>query len=208
MPAEPAPQFVVVLDVEGVLTPEIWIAVADRFGADELRRTTKDEPDYAKLMQGRIDTLAGLGLGLSDIQGVIAQLEPLDGAKDFLDRLRSVTQVVLLSDTFEEFIGPLMAKLGFPTILCHRLQGVDDRIVGFVPRIENQKMAAVHGFQAMNYRVVAAGDSFNDLNMIDAADAGFLFRSPPAIVAQRSDLAAFETYDELFCALTQVINAS
>ncbi|MCB0992940.1 MAG: bifunctional phosphoserine phosphatase/homoserine phosphotransferase ThrH [Acidimicrobiales bacterium] len=208
MPAEPAPQFVVVLDVEGVLTPEIWIAVADRFGADELRRTTKDEPDYAKLMQGRIDTLAGLGLGLSDIQGVIAQLEPLDGAKDFLDRLRSVTQVVLLSDTFEEFIGPLMAKLGFPTILCHRLQVVDDRIVGFVPRIENQKMAAVHGFQAMNYRVVAAGDSFNDLNMIDAADAGFLFRSPPAIVAQRSDLAAFETYDELFCALTQVINAS
>ena len=208
MPAEPAPQFVVVLDVEGVLTPEIWIAVADRFGADELRRTTKDEPDYAKLMQGRIDTLAGLGLGLSDIQGVIAQLDPLDGAKDFLDRLRSVTQVVLLSDTFEEFIGPLMAKLGFPTILCHRLQVVDDRIVGFVPRIENQKMAAVHGFQAMNYRVVAAGDSFNDLNMIDAADAGFLFRSPPAIVAQRSDLAAFETYDELFCALTQVINAS
>ena len=208
MPAEPAPQFVVVLDVEGVLTPEIWIAVADRFGADELRRTTKDEPDYAKLMQGRIDTLAGLGLGLSDIQGVIAQLEPLDGAKDVLDRLRSVTQVVLLSDTFEEFIGPLMAKLGFPTILCHRLQVVDDRIVGFVPRIENQKMAAVHGFQAMNYRVVAAGDSFNDLNMIDAADAGFLFRSPPAIVAQRSDLAAFETYDELFCALTQVINAS
>lgn len=208
MPAEPAPQFVVVLDVEGVLTPEIWIAVADRFGADELRRTTKDEPDYAKLMQGRIDTLADLGLGLSDIQGVIAQLEPLDGAKDFLDRLRSVTQVVLLSDTFEEFIGPLMAKLGFPTILCHRLQVVDDRIVGFVPRIENQKMAAVHRFQAMNYRVVAAGDSFNDLNMIDAADAGFLFRSPPAIVAQRSDLAAFETYDALFCALTEVINAS
>lgn len=208
MPAEPAPQFVVVLDVEGVLTPEIWIAVADRFGADELRRTTKDEPDYAKLMQGRIDTLADLGLGLSDIQGVIAQLEPLDGAKEFLDRLRSVTQVVLLSDTFEEFIGPLMAKLGFPTILCHRLQVVDDRIVGFVPRIENQKMAAVHGFQAMNYRVVAAGDSFNDLNMIDAADAGFLFRSPPAIVAQRSDLAAFETYDELFCALTEVIYAS
>lgn len=202
MPAEPAPQFVVVLDVEGVLTPEIWLAVADRFGADELRRTTKDEPDYAKLMQGRIDALQARGLGLSDIQAVIAELEPLDGAKDFLDELRSVTQVVLLSDTFEEFIGPLMAKLGYPTILCHRLQVADDVIVGFVPRVVNQKQAAVRAFQAMNYRVIAAGDSFNDLNMIDAADYGFLFRSPPAIAASRSDLSAFVAYDDLFDALS------
>lgn len=192
----------VVLDVEGVLTPEIWIALATEFGLDELRRTTKDEPDYAALMQGRIDALNDNGIRLPQICKVIHTLEPLPGAADFLDTLRAEIQVVLLSDTFEQFIGPLMSQLGQPAILCHRLD-VDEtgRVRAFRPRVHEQKRRAVEAFQDMNYRVFAAGDSFNDLKMIDAADAGFLFKAPPAIAASRPDLEAFEEYDDLLHAL-------
>lgn len=192
----------VVLDVEGVLTPEIWIALATEFGIDSLRRTTKDEPDYAKLMQGRIDALTEQNITIEQIQKVIGTLEPLPGAHAFLDELRSETQVVLLSDTFEQFIAPLMAQLDWPAILCHRLT-IDEtgRILAFTPRIDEQKRAAVHAFQSMNFTVFAAGDSFNDLKMIDAADVGYLFKAPPAIAAERSDLDAYEEYDELLDAL-------
>lgn len=189
-----------VLDVEGVLTPEIWIALADEFDIPELRRTTKDEPDYGLLMAGRIDILGQHDITIDQICTVIAGLKPLDGAKEFLDDLRAETQVILLSDTFEQFIGPLMAQLGYPTILCHRLDIEEGRIVGFAPRVDDQKRRAVQGFQSQNYRVLAAGDSFNDLRMIDAADAGFLFRAPEAIKADRSDLQAFEAYTDLAAA--------
>jgi len=196
-------QSIVTLDVEGVLTPEIWIALAEEFGIDALRRTTKDEPDYGLLMKGRLNELASHDITIHHIQDVIARLRPLDGARDFLDTLRSEIQVVLLSDTFEQFIGPLMAQLGHPTILCHRLQIHDDRIVDFMPRIPNQKRCAVESFRAMNYRVIAAGDSFNDLHMIDAAHHGFLFKAPAAIQAERNDLLAYETYAELLTAIRQ-----
>ena len=197
-------QALVTLDVEGVLTPEIWIALAEAFGIDTLRRTTKDEPDYGLLMKGRINELTAHDLTIHDIQGVIAGLEPLEGAREFLDTLRSEIQVVLLSDTFEQFIGPLMAHLGHPTILCHRLQIEDSRVVDFTPRVDNQKRCAVEAFRAMNYGVIAAGDSFNDLQMIDAAHHGFLFKAPAAIQADRSDLPAFETYDDLLGAIREI----
>lgn len=206
-PVNPPPQCMVVLDVEGVLTPEIWIALATEFGIDVLRRTTKDEPDYARLMQGRIDALAAHDITIQQIQKVIETLEPLTGAHAFLDQLRSETQVVLLSDTFEQFIGPLMAQLDWPAILCHRLT-IDEtgRIAAFRPRVEEQKREAVRAFQSMNYRVFAAGDSFNDLKMIDAADVGFLFKAPAAIAAERPDLAAFDDYDDLLDALRSARN--
>jgi phosphoserine/homoserine phosphotransferase len=195
-------QSVVTLDVEGVLTPEIWIALATRYDIDELRRTTKDEPDYGKLMQFRIDVLGRHGIALRAIQEVIAELEPLDGARAFLDELRSQTQVVLLSDTFEQFITPLMVKLGSPTVFCHRLDVAESGMIrSFTPRIADQKREAVEAFQRLNFAVIAAGDSFNDLSMIDAADAGFLFRAPPAIAAARHDLAAYEDYDDLLGAI-------
>lgn len=204
-------QQVVVLDVEGVLTPEIWVAVADATGVEALRRTTQDEPDYQKLMQGRIDALAENGVCLSDIQQVVAGLRPLPGSGDFLDALRARTQVVLLSDTFEQFISPLMAQLSNPTILCHRLDVIDDCIVRFAPRIADQKRRAVEAFHGLNYRVLAAGDSFNDLSMIDEADVGFLFRAPQRIRDQRNDLEAFDSYDDLlgaFAAATEAHEAS
>ncbi len=182
------------LDVEGVLTPEIWVAVADEFNISRLRRTTQDEPDYAALMAGRIAALAEHNIGLADIQRVIAKLTPIDGASQFLDELRRTTQVILLSDTFEQFIGPLMAQLGHPTILCHSLDIEADRIVGFTPRLTSQKKRAVEVFQAMGYHVVAAGDSFNDLEMIDAADVGMLFRAPVGICAERPDLECYDSY--------------
>ena len=166
----------VVLDVEGVLVPEIWIAVAERTGIDALRRTTRDEPDYDVLMRDRLDLLARHGLGLSAIQATIGELTPLPGAVAFLDDLRARTPVVLLSDTFAEFAGPLMAQLGRPTILCHNLEVVDDRIVGYRLRMADQKRHAVEAFQALGYRVLASGDSYNDVSMLLAADAGFLFR--------------------------------
>lgn len=191
----------VVLDVEGVLVPEIWIAVAERTGIEELRRTTRDEPDYDVLMRYRLDLLARHGLGLRAIQATIGELAPLPGAKAFLDDLRTRTPVVLLSDTFAEFAGPLMAQLDRPTILCHNLEVVNDRIVGYRLRMADQKRHAVQAFQALGYRVLASGDSYNDVSMLLAADAGFLFRSPERVQQEFPQLPAFETYEELAAAL-------
>ena len=164
--------------MEGVLTPEIWIAVAEKTGIPALRRTTRDEPDYDKLMRGRLEILDQHGLKLSDIQAVIGSLEPLDGANAFLDELRSLVQVVILSDTFEQFASPLLSKLAWPSLLCHRLIVENDRIAGYQIRIAEQKEKAVTAFQSMNYQVIAAGDSFNDIGMISKADVGYLFRAP------------------------------
>jgi phosphoserine / homoserine phosphotransferase len=191
----------VTLDVEGVLLPEIWIAVAERTGIEELRRTTRDEPDYDVLMRYRLDLLDRHGLGLAKITEVIGSLEPLPGAAEFLDALRARTPVVLLSDTFAEFAGPLMAQLGRPTILCHNLVVEDDRIVGYRLRMADQKRHAVEAFRSMGYRVLAAGDSYNDTTMLLAADAGFLFRAPDRVKDEFPQLPAFETYDELSAAL-------
>lgn len=187
--------------MEGVLTPEIWIAVAEKTGIPELRRTTRDEPDYDKLMKGRLVLLEKHGLKLSDIQGVIAALPLLPGAKDFLDTLRSLSQVVILSDTFEQFAQPLMRQLGMPTLLCHRLVVEDDRIVDYKIRIPDQKQKAVAAFKLMNYRVIAAGDSFNDTAMLGEADIGFLFHAPLNIVQRFPQFRAFDTYRDLLDAI-------
>ena len=192
----------VTLDVEGVLLPEIWIAVAERTGIEELRRTTRDEPDYDVLMQYRLDLLERHGLGLAEITKVIGELSPLPGAAEFLDSLRARVPVVLLSDTFAEFARPLMAQLGHPTILCHNLVVEDDRIVGYRLRMADQKRHAVLAFQSLGYRVLASGDSYNDVSMLLAADRGFLFRAPDRVKAEFPQLQAFETYDELRAALT------
>jgi phosphoserine/homoserine phosphotransferase len=191
----------VALDVEGVLLPEIWIAVAERTGIEELRRTTRDEPDYDALMRYRLDILERHGIGLSAITKVIGELAPLPGAVDFLDDLRARVPVVLLSDTFAEFAGPLMEQLGKPMLLCHNLVVVDDRIVGYRLRMADQKRHAVEAFRSLGYRVVASGDSYNDVSMLLAADAGFLFRAPDAVQAAFPQLPAFETYDDLRAAL-------
>jgi phosphoserine / homoserine phosphotransferase len=190
-------QTVVTLDLEGVLVPEIWIAVAERTGIDELRRTTRDEPDYDKLMRGRIELLDRHGLTMSLIADVIAGLAPLDGAKAFLDDLRTRTQVILLSDTFEQFGRPLMAQLGWPTLLCHRLVIVQDRIVGYRLRMADQKRHAVEAFRALNFRVVAAGDSYNDTAMLAAANAGFLFHAPANVRAEFPQFPAVDSYHDL-----------
>ena len=194
-------QTIVTLDVEGVLVPEIWIAVAERTGVEGLRRTTRDEPDYDALMRSRLDLLAEHGLTMSQIGDVIAGLRPLDGACEFLDELRSRTQVVLLSDTFEQFARPLMRQLGWPTVLCHRLVVADDRIVDYRLRQSNQKQHAVEALQALNYQVVAAGDSYNDTTMLSAADHGYLFRAPANVITEFPQFAAFETYDDLRAAI-------
>jgi phosphoserine/homoserine phosphotransferase len=194
----------VTLDVEGVLVPEIWIAVAERTGIEALRRTTRDEPDYDVLMRGRLRLLDEHGLTLSLIAEVIDGLGPLPGAREFLDELRSRTQVVLLSDTFEQFARPLMRQLGWPTLLCHRLVVDDDRIVGYALRMADQKRHAVRAFQALNYRVVAAGDSYNDTAMLLAADVGFLFHAPDNVRAEFPQLPALDDYDAL---LAQILGA-
>ena len=199
-------QTIVTLDLEGVLVPEIWIAVAERTGIADLRRTTRDEPDYDVLMHYRIDLLAKHGLTMSLIQDVIAGLVPLPGAVEFLDELRSRTQVVLLSDTFEQFAEPLMRQLGMPTILCHRLIVENDRITGYQLRMPDPKRAAVHGFQALNYRVIAAGDSYNDTSMLLAAEAGFLFHSPPNVQEQFPQLPALDTFPELLERITAALS--
>jgi phosphoserine/homoserine phosphotransferase len=191
----------VTLDVEGVLVPEIWIAVAERTGIAELRRTTRDEPDYDALMRHRLDLLERHGIGLQAITKVISEMAPLPGAVDFLDELRERSPVVLLSDTFAEFAAPLMAQLGRPTVLCHNLDVEDDRIVGYRLRRPDQKRHAVEAFRSMGYRVLAAGDSYNDTSMLLAADAGFLFRAPERVRAEFPQLPAFERYDELSAAL-------
>ena len=194
-------QTIVTLDVEGVLVPEIWIAVAERTGIDGLRRTTRDEPDYDVLMRYRLDLLDEHALTMSLIADVIDGLEPLDGARAFLDDLRAETQVVLLSDTFEQFARPLMRQLGWPTVLCHRLVVTDDRIIDYRLRQPNQKQRAVEALRALNYRVVAAGDSYNDTTMLGAADEGYLFHAPPNVIAEFPQFPALDTYEELLAAI-------
>jgi len=190
-------QAIVTLDMEGVLTPEIWIAVAEKTGIPELRRTTRDEPNYDTLMKGRLQLLDRHGLKLSDIQKVIAGLDPLPGGRAFLDELRSLVQVVILSDTFEQFAAPLMQGLNWPTLLCHRLIVENDRIVNYQIRIPEQKQKAVAAFKAMNYRVIAAGDSFNDTTMLAEADAGFLFHAPANVKARFPQFKAVDAYSDL-----------
>jgi phosphoserine/homoserine phosphotransferase len=196
-------QSLVTLDVEGVLIPEVWIAVAERTGIAGLRRTTRDEPDYDTLMRSRLELLDEHGLTMSLIEDVIAGLTPLEGAREFLDELRERTQVVLLSDTFEQFARPLMRQLGWPTVLCHRLVIDDDRIVDYRLRQPDQKRRAVEAFRELNYRVVAAGDSYNDTTMLAAADAGFLFRAPDNVIEEFPQFPALRRYDELLAALTE-----
>lgn len=197
-----AKQTLVTLDLEGVLVPEIWIAVAERTGIDALRRTTRDEPDYDRLMQYRLDVLDEHGLTLPVIADVIDGLGPLPGAKDFLDELRRRTQVILLSDTFEQFAAPLMVHLGMPTILCHRLVIDGERILDYRLRQPDQKRRAVEAFRALDYRVVAAGDSYNDTTMLAAADAGFLFHAPDNVVAEFPQFVALDDYEALLDAIT------
>ena len=197
----PAQQTIVTLDLEGVLVPEIWIAVAERTGIEALRRTTRDEPDYDVLMRGRLTLLHEHGLSMTTIADVIATLAPLEGARDFLDALRLKSQVVILSDTFEQFGAPLMRQLGMPTLLCHQLIVTDDRIVDYRLRMADQKRHAVEAFRGLNYRVVAAGDSYNDAAMLAAAHAGFWFQAPKTIEAQFPQFAATSTYDELLEAI-------
>jgi phosphoserine/homoserine phosphotransferase len=190
-------QTIVTLDLEGVLVPEVWIAVAERTGIAELRRTTRDEPDYDVLMRGRLELLEANGLTMSLVTDVIAALEPLPGARRFLDELRQRTQVLILSDTFEQFARPLMVQLGMPTILCHRLVVDDDRIVGYRLRQPDQKRCAVEAMRGLNYRVLAAGDSYNDIAMLGAADRGFLFRAPHNVKVEYPQFPAVDDYDEL-----------
>jgi phosphoserine/homoserine phosphotransferase len=194
-------QALVALDVEGVLVPEIWIAVADRTGIDGLRRTTRDEPDYDVLMRYRLDLLNEHSLTMSLIEDVIGGLEPLDGAKAFLDELRSITQVILLSDTFEQFAKPLMRQLGWPTVFCHRLVVEDDRITDYRLRQPNQKQRSVEAFHALEYKVIAAGDSYNDTSMLAKADAGFLFHAPANVIAEFPQYPSLDTYPELLTAI-------
>lgn len=194
-------QTVVTLDLEGVLVPEIWIAVADATGIPELRRTTRDEPDYDVLMRSRLDILERHGLTMSRIESVIAGLEPLHGARDFLDELREHTQVVILSDTFEQFGRPFMRLLGMPTILCHRLVVSEDRIVDYELRMNDQKRHAVRALRDLNYRVFAAGDSYNDTTMLAEAHAGFLFHAPENVKREFPHFPAHDEYDDLLDAL-------
>ena len=198
-------QALVTLDMEGVLTPEIWIAVAEKTGIPELRRTTRDEPDYDKLMQGRLAILDRHGLRLSDIQEVIATLPLLPGAKAFMDQLRAEVQVVILSDTFEQFAAPFMRQLGMPALLCHTLIVENDRITHYQLRIPDQKRKAVAAFKGLNYRVIAAGDSFNDTTMLAEADAGFLFHAPENVIAQFPQFKAVDDYDDLLALIRQAI---
>ena len=195
-------QTIVTLDLEGVLVPEIWIAVAERTGIDSLRRTTRDEPDYDVLMQYRLDVLAEHRLTMPTIAEVIAGLEPLPGARAFLDELRRRTQVVLLSDTFEQFAAPLMVHLGMPTVFCHRLVLEGDRITGYRLRQDDQKRRSVRAFHDLEYKVIAAGDSYNDTSMLAEADVGFLFHAPDNVIAEFPQFPALDTYDQLLESIT------
>ena len=199
--AERPAQNIVTLDLEGVLIPEIWIAVAEATGIDELRRTTRDEPDYDLLMRQRLAHLDRHGLTMSRIEEVIATLQPLEGAGAFLDRLRELCQVVILSDTFEQFGRPFMRQLGMPTLLCHRLIVNNDRITDFELRQVDQKRKAVESLRSLNYHIVASGDSYNDIAMLQAADHGFLFHAPQNVIAEFPQFAALDTYDDLYSAI-------
>lgn len=197
---------IVCLDLEGVLVPEIWIAFAKESGIPELTRTTRDEPDYDKLMNWRLGILKEHGLGLKEIQDTIAKIDPIPGAKEFLDELRSMTQVIIISDTFTQFAGPLMKKLGYPTIFCNTLEVAEDgEITGFKMRIVNSKLTTVKALQSIGYETIASGDSHNDLGMIRASKAGFLFKSTEQIKKDNPDLPAFETYDELLAAIKKAL---
>ena len=197
---------IVCLDLEGVLVPEIWIAFSEASGIPELRRTTRDEPDYDKLMTWRLGILKEHGLGLKEIQDTIAKIDPLPGAKAFLDELRATTQVIILSDTFEEFAKPLMEKLGWPTIFCNSLEVAENgEITGYKMRCEKSKLTTVKALQSIGYDTIASGDSHNDLGMIQASKAGFLFKSTDAIKSEYPEIPAYETYDELYDAIKKVI---
>lgn len=198
---------IVCLDMEGVLVPEIWIAFSQATGIPQLERTTRDEPDYDKLMKYRLGILKEHHLGLREIQQVIAGIEPLPGAKEFLDELRSMTQVLILSDTFEQFAMPLMKKLGWPTLLCNTLEVADSgEITGYRMRIAHSKLSTVKALQSIGYETIASGDSFNDLEMICASKAGFLFRTTDQIRRDHPELPAFETFDELLDAIKGCLN--
>lgn len=197
---------VVCLDLEGVLVPEIWIAFAEESGIPELKRTTRDEPDYGKLMEYRLGILRERGLGLKEIQETIAKIDPMPGAKAFLDELRAYTQVIIISDTFEQFAKPLMEKLGWPTIFCNTIEvAADGKITGFRMRCPESKLTTVRALQSCGFETVAAGDSFNDLGMIKASKAGFLFKSPDSIKADNPDLPAFDEYGELMAAIREAV---
>ena len=198
--------YITCLDMEGVLVPEIWIAFAEESGIPELRKTTRDEPDYDKLMRYRLDILKEHGLGLKEIQAVIERIEPMEGAKEFLDELRSFSQVIILSDTFTQFAAPLMKKLGMPTIFCNTLEvAPDGEIAGFHMRVEKSKYTTVKALQSIGFETIASGDSYNDLGMIQASKAGFLFKSTEQIKKDYPEIPAFETYDELLAAIKKVI---
>ena len=197
---------IVCLDLEGVLVPEIWIAFAQETGIEQLRRTTRDEPDYARLMEGRLKILREHGLGLRQIQDTISRIDPRPGAREFLDALREMTQVIIISDTFTQFAAPLMKKLGWPTIFCNTLEVAPDGMIsGYKMRIENSKLTTVRALQSIGYETIACGDSFNDLAMIQAGKNGFLFRTTDQIRADYPDLEAFEEYEDLLAAIRRVI---
>ena len=198
--------YITCLDLEGVLVPEIWIAFAEASGIPELKRTTRDEPDYDKLMTWRLGILKEHGLGLKEIQETIAKIDPIPGAKEFLDELRSITQVIIISDTFSEFATPLMKKLVWPTIFCNSLEvAPSGEITGFRMRCEQSKLTTVRALQSIGYETIASGDSYNDLGMIKAGKAGFLFKSTDKIKADNPELAAYETYDELMDAIKRAM---
>ena len=198
--------YITCLDLEGVLVPEIWIAFAEASGIPELKKTTRDEPDYDKLMNWRLGVLKEHGLGLKEIQETIAKIDPLPGAKKFLDELRSFTQVIIISDTFSQFATPRMEKLGWPTIFCNSLEVADNReITGFKMRCEQSKLTTVKALQSIGYETIASGDSYNDLAMIKASKAGFLFKSTDKIKNDNPELEAFETYDELMAAIKKAM---
>ena len=199
--------YITCLDMEGVLVPEIWIAFSEATGIPELRRTTRDEPDYNKLMQFRLNILKEHGLGLKEIQDTIATIDPLPGAKEFLDELRSFSQVIILSDTFEQFAQPLMKKLGWPTLMCNTLEVADDgTITGFQMRCPQSKLTTVKALQSIGYDTIAAGDSFNDLGMIQASKAGFLFKSTDQIKADHPELPAYEEFPDLLAAIRNAMD--
>jgi len=201
-------QTIVTLDLEGVLVPEIWIAVAEKTGIPDLRRTTRDEPDYDQLMRYRIGILDQHGIKLSDIQAVIGTLRPLPGGKEFLDELRTLTQAIILSDTFEQFAQPLMRQLGWPTLFCHRLLVEDDRITGYQLRMPDQKRESVRALQLLNYRVLSAGDSYNDTAMLLQADQGFLLHAPENVKREFPQLPALETHAALMARLKAELGES
>ncbi len=197
---------IVCLDMEGVLTPEIWVAFAEASGIDELKRTTRDEPDYDRLMKYRIDILKKHGLGLHEIQRVIEGIEPLEGARDFVDAIREDAQLIVLSDTFEEFAKPLIKKLGMPSIFCNSLvTGAGGEVLGYRMRCADTKLTTVRALQSIGFDTIAAGDSFNDLGMIQASKAGFLFRSTESIKADHPDIPAYDKYDDLLAAIREAL---